>query len=728
LSDSPRPPRALARLAPLLLFAFAFAIRCLPYRGVLREEGVLFFGGDAWYHMRRIAYGLAEFPRSLGFDPYLNYPEGAVAIWPRFFDSVLSFALLPAYLLGGIGAAERVAAFAPPLLGAASVLACYALGRRLISPRGGLAAAFVLALLSGHFWYTQIGFVDHHAAEALCAALLLLAALRWCEDARPSRALLLGIAEAVALLLWPGTLLHIALIELALFAIWLNAPSAPEFRQLARSRALTHAVACALLLPAAWLHTSTQWGALNPTVLSGFQPWLFASLALHSLLAGFALRSAPGLGQRRATRSALAVGALVLVAAIGVLLLPQLLDAAAEAWRWFGKQERFQSSVAESKALFEVRGEVSARIALLRLSGFALLTPLALGAYLFTARRSPCRKSVLVFALWAGGLLAATLLQKRFFNTSSIAVALLFAWSAFALLERGGAATRSKGLRRGLAVAISVVGLALLWPTLTPYRELLRSGDALPERPDLAAKAELARAGRWLREHSESPSPFHDLASRPSYGFLIHWDLGHLLIYTAQRPQVVGNFGDDLGGKHFELHRSYFRSDEERGLRLLDRVGARYVVVKSLSPQQRAALGPKTLLARLSAAEVAGLQEHRLLYASQRRASNVVGYRIFERVRGVRGRAAPGARVLASYRWKAPTQVEVVHRAESTADRAGNYLLHLPQATATGEAWKIEVDGLEAQIAVEEQALQAGKTLLGPDFSAAGPLGAAQKQ
>jgi len=58
--------------APVSLFLLAFAIRCLPWRtvfGVPGTERPIFFGNDAYYHMRRIAWSLAHYPGALGFDP-----------------------------------------------------------------------------------------------------------------------------------------------------------------------------------------------------------------------------------------------------------------------------------------------------------------------------------------------------------------------------------------------------------------------------------------------------------------------------------------------------------------------------------------------------------------------------------------------------------------------------------------------------------------------------------
>ena len=47
---------------PLGLFTVAFAARMATFATVFDRGGVQFFGNDAYYHMRRVLYGLAHFP------------------------------------------------------------------------------------------------------------------------------------------------------------------------------------------------------------------------------------------------------------------------------------------------------------------------------------------------------------------------------------------------------------------------------------------------------------------------------------------------------------------------------------------------------------------------------------------------------------------------------------------------------------------------------------------
>lgn len=133
-------------LLPAVLFTIAFAVRVLPWPSVFpsRSAGsshlvvgdgrVVFFGMDAWYHMRRVMFSLANGGATLEFDPYLNFPLGAKPIWPPLFDGLTALLLSPLYALGAWRDVEVAAALLPPVLGAFGVVATWHLAGRLFPP------------------------------------------------------------------------------------------------------------------------------------------------------------------------------------------------------------------------------------------------------------------------------------------------------------------------------------------------------------------------------------------------------------------------------------------------------------------------------------------------------------------------------------------------------------------------------------------------------------------
>ena len=146
----------------------AFLIRMLSYAAVTANGGITFRGFDDFYHMRLILYTVSNFPHSLNFDSYINYPYGFEVGWPPFFD--LLGALLAKVLGGGqpdLHTIEFAGAFLPVLLGVLTIIPLYIASAAVLDRRTGLLAAFIFAVLPAHISISRFGLVDHHVVEAL---------------------------------------------------------------------------------------------------------------------------------------------------------------------------------------------------------------------------------------------------------------------------------------------------------------------------------------------------------------------------------------------------------------------------------------------------------------------------------------------------------------------------------------------------------------------------------
>ena len=708
----------------------------LPWSAVLERDGVYFVGNDAYYHMRRIVYGLAHFPDWLDFDPYLNFPHGAKPIWTPVFDWLATLFALPFASAAGIPAAEAAAAIFPALLGACCVVALYFAARRMFDEPTARIAGGLLAIMTGHSWYSQIGFLDHHAAVALVAAVMLGAALRFVLPTRPttSSSLALSATQAMALLVWPGMLLHVGLVELGVVvAVLVRDRSGSHVGEDAmRARALGHLFAALLVAPLclgqSW--PQAQWGAWSATVLSHFQPWLFSAMAAHAAICSAALHTSALQSPARRVGFALAI-AIAITAASG-LLLPGLGNSAAEAWRWLSRQEGFQSHVTESLPLLEQRGHFTLERLLRNLSGFGLLLPVTLTALVWRSRRRADFGARLLLAVFAGGLLVAALLQRRFGNSAALGIAIVSAWAIREIWLAAAALAGSRtGLARG-AVTIAV-GVALL-PTLRPHVPHLRlslarwHGAEIDYGGYLTSKRRLLDAGRWIAANGGEVGDLSDASHVPPYGVMAPWHLGHRLLYTSHLPTVVGNFGDDLGEPNYALHGEYLHAAEPHAARLLDQVRARFVVVESLSARARRRLRPAMTLRRLTDDPLRGLAYHRLRYATQvpdwrPDLSSYRSYRTFERVAGVAvtGRAPPGALVEARMLVAAGDgRIEVLH--QTTASEDGWYRFQLAQASgdSAGGGWQLSAGQRSAPLPVPLEVSEAevvrGAELTGPDL------------
>lgn len=676
---------------------------------------------------------MVSFPSLLDFDPYLRFPDGARPIWPPFLDGAIATLILPFARSGDPARVEALAVWVPPILGAATVALLAVVARRFFDDRVALVSGALLCVLSAHFWYSQLGFVDHHAAVALLSTLVLAATLTLLRraaagDGTGGAALGLGVANALLLLVWPGGLLFVGLSQLGLAAFWVTRTDAGGTARFARPIALQSATTGGLLLPAVAAATPTeQWGPLHPMVLSYFPVWIFAALALWALATWALAVRIPRLAARGWTRvlGTGAIGAVLLGASAA--LLPELREAPDELWRWLAKAETFQSAVGESQPLFVSAGELTTRIASLRLSHFVYALPFALAALAWQSwrRRDP---ALLFLAGWCAALAAVALLQRRFMNSLSVSYALVFGWSVVALFEVAARRAGSSGVRRAVQVALVVLLAALLLPLERAYRRplrnalrALRSESIEPDRTRVQKLGSI-QVAEWMRAATPETTGFFDPTARPEYGVLAPWGDGHVLKYVGRRPVVVDNFGDDLGGLNFELSRLYFQLPSETdAIDLLDRLGARYVVVRP-----GAGLGG-VQFQRLYAGDASGLGQHRLVFETPlaERTAHLPSIKVFESVAGARliGLAAPGAAVHASLEYRTPRGRGAVYRAETVSDASGRYALRLPHATRGGPA-SVRPDGAYRVVSgekmeraeVDESQVQAGAEVPGPDL------------
>jgi len=737
----------LRRLAlPVAIALLALALRALPWREVLTGPRPFFFGNDAWYHMRRVVYSLLRYPETLGFDPYVAFPEGARPIWPPLFDLAVATLLWPVHRLGGIPAAERVAAWVPPLLGAAAVLALHRVVARRFGTGAAAASALVLATLSAHFWYTQLGFLDHHAAVPLAALGLVAAAAaqmapppgaRSDAPAAAWRSALLGLPLGGILLLWPGALLHVAAVEAGLLLHVAFAPEARAAVRRAAHLAASNALAFALVLPAGAGARWPQWSDWSPVVLSRFQPWLFALLALHAAALAALWRRRPGAGDAPARRflAAAALGALLL-AASGALL-PELARGFVDALLWLTRAEFFQAMVSESRPLLAGADGLDLRVAELRLSRLLYLFPPAAAAMALWGRRRPDAAAIALFVGWAALLGAATLAQRRFFASFAVGLALVAGWAAAqgARALAGPHVTR-RGRRAAAGLAVAALLAFLLAPTLRAYQPYLRAalaGGSSPV-PSVRQMRQLGwlEAARWLADATPRTSGLWEERGRPEYGVLAPWAMGHILQYRGQRPAVVDNFGDDVSPRNFALHLQILRAKQpERAEALLAELRARYVLAEPVSYVRFVERGPEPLLQRLHQRDGAGLGGLRLVYETHRPfpAARSPRVKVFERVAGarVRGRAPPGVRVAAELSLVTNTGRRLRYRQHARANAEGYYALRLPYATRGAPpavrvegAYRVAADGPAARVPVPEAAVRSGRTLRGPDLATRG--------
>jgi dolichyl-diphosphooligosaccharide--protein glycosyltransferase len=714
------------------LFGLALAARGKSYPEVLGTGRLIApQGGDEYYHLRRIAYSVSRFPELLERDPYVSFPQGAEIVWPPGFDWPLA-ALVRPLASGDPATLESILAWLPALLGALTVVAAAALAWRCFSPAAGVVAGILLALLPSHHFYTQLGTVDHHAAAALAGILMLAGAMRMAEQAPGTRATAvgMGLGAAASLSIWPGALLHVALLQ-GLGLVWMLGASGREAAALRAGRlALALGVTALALAPLCLGKTWSGYGSWSPLVLSNFQVAWFGGTAAGAALLALAWRR-PRLGatgpRRCVTAAALGGVGLVIVWTVG----PELTQALDYAMGWFRKDEAFQQHVLELQPLLSTLGRFTLVENEPTLSRLLYAFPLAVAHLAWRARGE--RTDLRALLVWTCAFSAAVLAQRRFANTFVVVYAVVLGGACTSLVALAWSRAGGRpGLRAGVAVAALAAAAFSLAPLAPVYAHRARQWHAyLRQEPLVRAPAEHRKlsymaASRWLKKNSPPTSGYLDPDLQPEYGVLAAWGLGHLVRYVAERPMVQDNFGVYGGREGFEAaERYYAATNEPDAVEIARGLSARYVYADGTGSGHSQGYTSTSLAARLLTfgegvgGNVSGpLVHHRLRWETR------TGYplRIFEIVEGanVEGLAAPNTRVVA----------RLVLRGKSTfgyqwatsAQSDGRYSLRLPYATgergviATGNQYSIASGGREASLAVPEEAVLTGRTLAGPDL------------
>jgi dolichyl-diphosphooligosaccharide--protein glycosyltransferase len=746
----------------LLLFSLALVVRAIPMGQVL-EPGIVHFpfGADEFYHLRRIWFGVQNFPSLIDFDSYLNFPDGARAVWPPVFDWVLAAI---ARVLIGTGdqlAMERLLAWAPPVLGGLTVVCVWRIGRELFSSAAGLVAGVLLALLPAHYANSQLGQIDHHVAVALTTSLLLWSALRLLADrpSTPGRWIGMGATGALAMLLWPGALIHLAIVQVAAVFWLLVAGTREQAVSRCRILAVNHGVAFAALLPFCIGQSWQEFSPLSPLVLGRFQPlWLGA--ATVTLFAMGVLWSRSGLGATRRQRvsSALALGAAGV--ALALVAIPGLLEAIDYASGWFTEDEAFQSTVLELGSLTHAGGEFVPQLANSRFSMLFWIFPIAWLGLALDARAHANAAARGLLLLWALAFLAATLLQFRFLNTFSVAFALVLGGAAPALVRRVEA-----WLGRIPAVATAlllvVASLVAFLPVLDFYRpEFVNSRRVLagkrlrlPRYNRIVRVVE--RSSRWLRENSPLTAGYLAPAEAPGYGVLANWGIGHHVRYRSERPMPQDNFGVYGGRANYELSEAYYAArSEDEALAVAAQLGVRYVTADPGGSGQAQGYPGQAmtfrLITQLGSAGPLGnannpaLGHHRLIYLDDDRdmmprRSKIKPYRfaIFEIVEGARavGRAEPGSTVEVTLELQLPRDERHTYLSSAEVGPDGGYELRLPYPTSSAggasgstdptgpggpvlAAGRYQLRSGERTVALDlsEEDVRSGRTVRAPDL------------
>jgi dolichyl-diphosphooligosaccharide--protein glycosyltransferase len=537
---------------------------------------------DDHYHLRRARFAVAHYPRTILFDPLMDFPNGGVPIWPPLFDVALA---TPSVLLHGSSAApdaiEREAAWVPVFFAAGAILLAGLFGKEVFGEIGGVAVALFVAVCPGHILWTQYAHTDQHVAESFFGLLVLwlFVASKSREAKRPAWEIATGIALALATLAWQGAIYWGAIFALSLFleaVLTRSSVFASTVRVLGVSAALVG------LGTAFWLN-----GLKTPfTYISFgyFQPLFLAALAAGTILLDMILAAARGQLTPQSRNLRLAAIALALLA-----VAPSAGSLVAGLGRGLGYVvgETSGGMTANGgylsypknwlKGIFEARPLLAdgPSFAAEQLSFAYFLSPIAVIVWALRAKRGERAAVNVALAVWGAVTLLLSLNQRLNIYYAAPLAAVTLVETARGL----SANSRRWRLSRSLAAACIAVILAAPFARSTPaeFRAMHAPGSDLYATLDWMRR-ELPRVIDPYDPRLLSPSQLPpELASASSV--LAPWSLGHLILYESGLPVVANNFGYG-----FTDSLNFFLAEsEDEALAIARRRRARWVLATDLA-------------------------------------------------------------------------------------------------------------------------------------------------
>jgi dolichyl-phosphooligosaccharide-protein glycotransferase len=651
-AKGPRPPSA--RVAAILrwgavgtsviLAAWFFWTRIeTPRPLVFPAPGeVRLFDTDPYYHTRHATYAATHFPHLLRWDPAL-YPDGAPAEYVGLFDLTIATA---AVVAGGGHAdaanVERVAAWVPPAIGAAAVLALLWLGWVVGGPLTGAIAVLFFVIAPGLFGNRALlGYPDHHVAEVLLGILVTVGIARLLQRARSEKPPSMwqpAVVEALPLTLffltWLGAPIYLVLVAVTLFIVATLDIARGEGAQAIGRAALRYGLGMAVVLVP--IRLAVPWLILD---MQFFAKALYGMALLGVGLLVYA-RAAAFLVRRRLPP--LAVAALGIGIALGLAI----------GLIWFAPEGHllFEELLGVKTKLVREQADIDFDRYFYLGAAPAALAILAVPIALVAAARGRDRRSAFAPIL-LGGIIVALWLRTHDYGYAAPGNLALLA--AYVVVTIGGWLTRwwLRAILAVLLVAALAVPLAL-GKVVPPYRQ------AEKLKPLMVLDEGWVHALRFVKAHTpklevpidtpvKTDHSFHH--PKGDYGILAFWDFGHFIAAIAERlPLASGGISGSLA-KWFVVEDEALALDPAT-VGLQPGTDVRYVMVdartandffmaglemagKELKDYQRqylvAKMGghdlnlwafgghyPKTMVSRLYVGDGTGLAHYRLIYES----------------------------------------------------------------------------------------------------------------
>jgi dolichyl-diphosphooligosaccharide--protein glycosyltransferase len=618
----------------IAIILVAFLLRMLSYASVTANGSINFTGYDDFYHMRRILYTVSNFPHSLNFDSFINYPYGFEIGWPPFFDFL---GALFAKILGGsqsnVYSVEFAGALLPVLLGVLTIIPLYVLASTVFDRKTGLLAASILAVLPAHIYISRFGALDHHVAEALLAttayAFFILAlkfggegafSLNSFKNLASEKGLvksltfagLSGLSLALLIYTWVGAPVFVSFIVLYAFiqtTLDLKAGKKSNYLFICSIATLFATLLFTIPLSAGAIRQGLELSALY---LSWFQVFYVISM----LVATFLLWGFSTYISKKALNWKYYPAALILFLSVSLIFL-RIFSAESytyviEGLRFFSGKGEYIGTITEGVPLFfNAQGNLDFGSVL---GTFGLCFPAALIALFLLGLEWKGEKSKpegVFFFLWTLFFAYLAISQRRFSYLFAINVSILTAYLLWELLESFSFEPELRKLLKSTPSTEKNVmpetGKGKKSKTKPKLRTKNVSVPKKAEEPDYfkitssivliglvfvpcvwltadfaqtagSVDSEWQDSLRWLKTSTPETSYYLEPAKSPEYGVLSWWDYGNWIVYLSKRPVISNNFQTGIQDSAL-----FFTTDSEQEAKaVMDKLRVKYVITDKL--------------------------------------------------------------------------------------------------------------------------------------------------
>ena len=611
----------------------AFLIRMLSYASITANGGITFRGYDQFYHMRRILYTAYNFPHTLNFDSYLNYPYGFKIGWPPFFD--LLGALLAKILGGGqpdLHTIEFAGALLPVFLGVLTIIPLYIAAATIFDRKTGLFAAFIFAFIPAHIYASKFGNVSHHVAETFlttAAYTLLILALKWAREGSFSPSSLKniysgkklmkslafagasGIFLALFIFTWLGALFFVSLIVLYAViqtTIDLKAEKRSDDIFICLIANLFATLLFTIPLSAGYVRSGLEMSAMY---LSWFQAlYVLSMIAVTTFLWGLSIYLS-----KKDIDWKYYPGTLILVLFTSFLLL-RVFSAGTYAFviegiSFFSGKGTYLGTISEAIPLFLTSTGNFTVMQALENFGLCLLVSLAAFFLLVLEwKRDESKPERVFFLLWTIFSAYITFSQRRFSYQLAVNIAILTSYILWVMFESLNFEIEVKKviseLKNGNKISLDsqagkkinvnttqrlkkrdfsepknnqrpdyvkvFLALALIGLVFVPC---IMIGAALAKSSDwVGPDPEWQKSLIWLQNSSPETSYYLQPSQIPEYGVLSWWDYGNWIVYISKRPAISNNFQTGVEDSAY-----FFMSESEQEAKvIMDKLKVKYVI------------------------------------------------------------------------------------------------------------------------------------------------------